>query len=337
MSLGAPLVVTGNDLVDGPVRDQVVHFLNQRSSYHFTQHPDWACAQDPHKFVGIGTVRDGSIVAWTLVRRRRLPLIHLSKYFGARGPVVQDLSVLGQHVANLGQALAADGLYLAFHPYVFDEVGNRMFEELCDLGFVRAPANDMYYKDTLAVDLTRSLQDIRADLRRSVKTQINKSVRLGVTVSRVTSDSDYLRFAKHYSLAMREKRIRVPSKFLALLSTFAASPHGYALQAFWRGESVAGIGLVACGSNLVYEWGYTSSSPEHRTLPLQHALQWQAIQLAKELGFVCYDLGGFWAEAGGDDPINHFKLGFTNVQRTSAGALTLYWRRRLAGLITRFN
>ena len=337
ITAASPLILIGNDFVASAQRDQVVDFLAQQKVYHFTQHPDWARAHDPQDFVGVGTVCDGLLVAWTLVRRRRLPFVRLSKYFGARGPVAQDLNAIPQHVADLARVLSADGLYLALHPYAFGELGRQLSALLRGVGFEQRAADEMYYSATLAIDLTQPLQNIRAGFRRSIKTQINKSARLGVTVTELTSSSDHQQFAQNYALAMRKKGIRTPANLCTLLNIFASSPHGLALQGHWQGEAVAGIGLVACGSNLVYEWGYTSPSPEHRALPLQHALHWQAIQLAKELGFVSYDLGGFWAEAGSGDPINRFKLGFTNEQQTSAEALTLYWRPRLARLITRNN
>lgn len=332
--LSSPLLLTNNQLAHGPLRNRVLQFLARQSVCHYTQHPDWACAHDVKNFIGVGTLANDALVAWTLVRRRRIPVIRLSKYFGERGPVVENPEFLPQHIADLIRVLAPDGLYLALHPFVFAEPGKRLANQLFELGFVRAHNNDKHYGNTLTIDLTVPLETIRAGFRRSLKTQINKAERLGITVTQLSGSADYRDFTQRYVYAMNEKTIRTPSNISSLLNTFAARPHGYALQAHWHGELVAGIGLVSGGRNLVYEWGYTSGHPDHRSLPLQHALHWQAIQLAKKAGFHGYDLGGFWIESGNKNPINLFKLGFGGVPMSSGGALQLYWRQRLSRLLT---
>ena len=61
MTASNPLVVTGEDLIAGGMRDQVVQFIGAQGGYHFTQHPDWACLQNPHDFIGVGTWRCGAL------------------------------------------------------------------------------------------------------------------------------------------------------------------------------------------------------------------------------------------------------------------------------------
>ena len=328
-------VVTGNDLVAGAARDRVLQFLKQQSVYHYTQHPDWACADNPHDFVGVGTTCSDDLVAWTLVRRRRLPIVRLSKYFGGRGPVVADLRVLPQHLTDLSRVLSTDGLYLTLHPYNFGELSGQYETKMLSAGFANSPHPQQFYRDTLTIDLTLPIEVIRARFRKSVKHRINQSSSLGISVIEVVGEESRQRFALDYAAAMRSKSVGIPANFMALLSQFATPPNGYLLQALWSGEPVAGIALVSAGSNIIYEWGYTSPLPEHRRLSLQHALQWHAVQLAKEAGYTCYDWGGYWAELGNDNPINSFKLGFTHEQSNGVEAMTIFWRRRLARMFTR--
>ncbi len=247
--------------------------------------------------------------------------------------MVENPKFLPQHIADLIRVLAPDGLYLALHPFVFAEPGKQLTDQLFELGFERAHHDDKHYGNTLTIDLTLPLETIRAGFRRSLKTQINKAERLGITVTQLSGSADYQDFSQCYVRAMSEKTIQPPPNISSLINTFAASPHGYALQAHWHGKLVAGIGLVSGGRNLVYEWGYTSGHPDHRGLPLQHALHWQAIQLAKETGFHGYDLGGYWIESGNHNSINRFKLGFGGDLQTSSSALNLCWRRHLTSLL----
>lgn len=327
--------LAGAGLVAGPQRDAVIEFLSGQSSYHFSQHPDWACAHNPRDFIGIATLQDNVMRAWTLVRRRRLPVIRRSKYFGERGPVVTDLHLLPQHIRDITAALAEDGLFLALHPYVFGEKGENLDQELTRIGFTPWPGYRQHYDTTLTIDLDQPLTTIRANFRRSVKTQINKAERLGITIRQAREPSDHETFVRAYRTAMRAKGFRSPNNLAMLLGSLATVPRGFTLLACVKDEPVAGIALAGCGHYLVYQWGFTSSEPKHRHLPLHHALHWHAIQAAKQAGYECYDLGGYWADRGDNDPINHFKAGLTRNGPQSCGTpMALPFRRgRLLALL----
>lgn len=332
--LCSPMVLLGADLVRGGSREQVVRFLNQQSNYHFTQHPDWASAQNIKNFIGVGTRREGRLVAWSLIEMRRLPVIRLVKYFGGRGPVLHDSAALAPHIADLTQLLSAEGLYLMIHPYVFGPNAQCLESELNIAGFESTGDYERYYRDTLTIDLTESLEDIRAGFRKSVIRQIKKSTKLGVEVVEVISDSERQQFVTDYSVAMKAKNLGTPGNFPSLLAKVAMSPAGFSLQALWQGRRVAGIALVGSGTNIIYEWGYTSSQPGHRSLPLHHALHWQAIQRAKMEGYTTYDLGGYWSELGDSNPVNRFKLGLSHNQCHGCGPLVLSWRPRISRLVS---
>ena len=329
-----PLVLRGNELAAGESRDQVVGFLSGQRLCHFTQHPDWACLHHADEFVGIGTLLKGQLMAWTLVRIRRIPILRLVKYFAGRGPVVGNISALSQHLIDLVQVLSGDGLYLAMHPYQFEGSAAEIEAALLLGGGVIDSGAEQYYRDTLVIDLTQNLESIRANFRKSVIRQLNKSARVGVTVVEMDSDSDRQQFVTDYTAAMVAKQIAVPDNFQQQLGRFATPEAGFGLQALWRGQRVAGIGLVGCGSTITYEWGYTSADPEHRSLPLHHALQWQAIQQAKALGYHRYDLGGYWSDLGATNPINRFKLGLSSNQQRGCNPYMFCWRPRITRLLS---
>lgn len=323
-----------DDLSSGSSRRLVERFLSSQGAYHFTQHPDWAVANGVGDYIGVATVVDNELIGWTLLRKRKVPLFRVLKYFAERGPVVGELRAVKQHVMDVFSVLESGAIYLTLHPYCFGEFGQKLVDELSVSGFSPEAGSEKHYDQTLLIDLEQDVQGIRSKFRRSVKTQINKATRLGVTISELTSSEEINKFSENYFLSMKQKGIETPINMEKLLQFYSVRPKGFALQAYWQGQPVAGIALVGCGRNLVYQWGYSSQKPEHRGLPLQHGLHWHAIQLAKAAGYIYYDMGGFWRERGDQDPINRFKLGFTDAKVDCGEALAVRWHPLLSKFLT---
>jgi len=82
-------------------------------------------------------------------------------------------------------------------------------------------------------------------------------------------------------------------------------------------EQVLGAILLMRNRNtFIYEWGWIDGNIRQNKIPVMHRLIWHAINFGRKQNCTEIDLGGYWADQGNDDPINHFKLGFSKLTRS---------------------
>jgi len=294
-------------------------FLSGQSELHFHQSLDWyKCHEDVNSFYW-ATTRDDQVVAASLVRARRIPGTGLSVYRVERGPVVETPEDLETHLRLLVEELRRDAVFVSVNPYYHGARGEECAGILKRGGWRPVPRVLSNYQATIVLDLSADIEQIRANLRRSLRTQLNRGGRLGIRIREGTDAVAIDTFVRqHDAMAQRRGLAPIPDGVTRCLAS--ASPGGTPsmrlLIAEHEGQQVAGILLACAGNRAVYEWGVTSEEERHRQLPLSHMLHWDAIMWAKSAGYRYYDFGGYWEERGDQDSINRFKTGFSkNVQR----------------------
>jgi lipid II:glycine glycyltransferase (peptidoglycan interpeptide bridge formation enzyme) len=82
---------------------------------------------------------------------------------------------------------------------------------------------------------------------------------------------------------------------------------------FFENTLVGGNLMVPFGRKLLLEWGAFSEAPKFRKYPLAHLADWESIVWARNNGFQTLDFSGYWLDRGEDDPINHYKSGFSKT------------------------
>ena len=92
----------------------------------------------------------------------------------------------------------------------------------------------------------------------------------------------------------------------------------FLISAHYQGELLGGIVLSTCGGGARYLYG--ASSPRHRKVMPNYALQWAAMQLARERGCHTYDLYGIPPAA---DP-QHPWYGLYRL-KTGFGGQVVHW------------
>lgn len=177
---------------------------------------------------------------------------------------------------------------------------------LADLGFRRKP--EPGYR-TILIDLTRDLDDLRADMRKSWRATLAKAERQSPAPELIWDDhgKPLIPFIGLYLNDKKEKGYSGPSA--ELLQAFGRSfgvtgslPIGIAMA---QGQPAAGVLILRHGGAATYQVGW--SLPAGREMQAHHLLLWDAIGRLKASGVTRFDLGGInETEAGG---VTDFKKG----------------------------
>ena len=284
---------------------------------HYRQHVAVSAAQeDSGNPVYVISYRgSGDIVASSMVIRRRIGTTNYYRLFIDRGPCLAEVAFLASPLAALKYHLRGLGVWLRLNPYFCGDAVIDAHKILRQSGFKRTRSSSGDYQATVSVDLATSDDVLWGQLKSSVRRQIRRSERLGVTVIRDKSGELAASFFDKCYEAAEDKGFGLPGgrraadAYHAMRRT-SAKPALFISQ--HDGRQVAGIALMPAGNRVIYEWGFSGSEPGDRKMPLSHRLHWKAMCWARKSGFLFYDMGGFWVNRGDQDPINRFKLGFSS-------------------------
>jgi lipid II:glycine glycyltransferase (peptidoglycan interpeptide bridge formation enzyme) len=288
--------------------------LLKRQHAHFFQTPQWFnCLRRGEESVVVLTKDVDEVVGSSVIRRRAIPLSGKAIYVIERGPVCVDEHMLEVHLDQLIELLCKDAVAIRISPYPDTRLTVTYEAVLRQLKWKPVGESSHMYDATLIVDLRQDLKAIQANLRRSLRTQLNKAKRTGIIVRHDTGIEDFEQFITGFNAMARDRGLATIKQEIATeLAQLNGRTDG--IQLFvceYDGEIVAGALLIAAGDRIIYRWGFSSESDSHRQLPLSHALHWRAIRWAQENGYRYYDFGGYWEQRGDQDPINRFKLGFS--------------------------
>jgi len=262
----------------------------------------------------ITRLSSGEVVASSLVRRLQTRVYGLIRLSVDRGPCLLNIDYLAPHLEALKRVLRNSGAWLRLNPYTCGECASRADIVLRRSGFTRTRGGAGEYNTTASIDLSRAGGEQWDDFRPSVRRQIRRAEKLDIEVLHDEEGAFAELFFSQCHSAAREKGYGLPGGVDALnvfRALITARPNPVLFVSRYEGRIVAGIALMPAGNRMIYEWGFSGTQPGDRHLPLSHRLHWEAMRWARGKGYAYYDLGGFWANRGEQDPINRFKLGFS--------------------------
>lgn len=295
-------------------------FVAGSSAPSFLQATPWALVKRPNGWRSARIVVDGPagpVGGQVLVRHPR----PLPKGFGyaARGPVAGgtlDAAVLGAFTEAVRRAAAGLGIaHLRIDPELEGPDGS-VAATLRDLGW--RPAPDIQPRKTRIVDLTRTEDELLADLRKKTRQSLHRAQDDGSTV--ISAGPDRLPDF-HRTLAGTMDRVGLPFRTVAFFRDLwdAYAPHGQAMLLLAEtpeGEVVSGTFLVGWGPRIVALYGGTTA--EGRKRNSKYLVNWEAFRRAKAAGYQLYDLWGLPNEG-----ITYFKAGWGGRQVDYVGAWDL--------------
>ena len=254
----------------------------------------------------IGMENNGRLIASAKLVKKQLPM-GKSYFYCGRGPVgITD--ELFNYIKEL--ALRESAMFLRFEPVNEFQISNFKFQI--------SKTIDVQPSQTLILDLTKSEDELLKNMRQKTRYNIRLAEKKGVKI--VESGAE--RFEEFWQLLAStgdrdDFNLHGRSYYRAMLSL--DSSFVKLLFAEDQGKPLAGSLSVFFGDTATYIHG--GSSDENRELMASHALQWQTIKLAKQLGHKYYDWHGIdetkWPG------VTRFKLGFGGEAVTYPGTFDL--------------
>lgn len=165
-------------------------------------------------------------------------------------------------------------------------------------------------RSTLIVDLADSVDQLFARLQKKTRYDVRRSLRMGLRVRPAVSRFDLASFFEVYRSRSEQKRFSGVGKeeFLLLGERLLANPRLGVILISEMGEQLAGGAVILrSGTTAHYTYGAINTLTAG-TMPVSHALIWEAIVWARNCGCSHFDLGGFGSA--GDSGVRHFKAGF---------------------------
>lgn len=234
-------------------------------------------------------------------------------------PVVADLVTAEDQLITLTQALtelaeAENCLFIRVRPQVLHTSATEQLFQTA--GYKSAPMH-LTADLTLQLDLTKSEDELLADMRKNTRYEVRKAEKLGITVQESFDPADIQTFFNH-QLYLAEKHGFVPFS-LEFLQTqfdeFVADRQVSLFHAYDQDQLLASAFIIQFNGEAVYHYGI--STPENAKKPGSYACQWAAIKTAKARGCSRYN---FWGIAPKDQPdhrfagVSLFKRGFGGVE-----------------------
>ena len=171
---------------------------------------------------------------------------------------------------------------------------------------------------TLWLDLTASLEALRAGLHQKWRNRLRQSERQGMRCETRTDKAAFDWLLPRYLADRKAKRYRGPSSAMlsAMADSFSIQNDMLLLRAHLDGDTVAAILLFLHGRAATYQIGWSNS--QGRKSAATNFLLWQAIEILKERGIDWFDLGGIHPDAA--PGLTHFKSGLGGTAYQTIGA-----------------
>jgi len=208
-----------------------------------------------------------------------------------KGPLVQweDVITTAVLLSGLHRVIREEGgVCLTIEPELPDapHLNHRLRE--CDF---RPSVCSIQPRRTVHLDLRPSEEEIQAAMKSKTRYNIRLAERREVKV-RVGDAEDVSTFYSLSQVTSQRDRYGIHSDayYQKAYDLFVPAGQACLLLAEYRRHALAGLMVFACGPRAWYFYG-ASSNEERQRMP-NHALQWAAIQWAKERGCETYDLWG---------------------------------------------
>jgi peptidoglycan pentaglycine glycine transferase (the first glycine) len=201
------------------------------------------------------------------------------------------------------------------------------YELLTDTDTIQPPR-------TVLIDLRPSTDDILMAMKQKTRYNIRLAERKGRDGAPGTAE-DLPIFNRLMRLRPSETLLASTRPTITGPPTNCLPPTAALLLAEYEGQPLAGVMVFACGSKGAYLYG-ASSNEERQRMP-SYAVQWAAMQWAKEKGCTSYDMWGvpdapkpswkttFYRRQDGLWSVYRFKRGFGgDIRRTVGPADRIY-------------
>lgn len=211
--------------------------------------------------------------------------------------------------------------FVRMRPQILEnEKNNKLVESL---GFQNAPMH-LHAELTRQLDLTKSEDQLMAEMRKTTRYEIKQASKLGIKISVSKDPKDLEEF---YNLqketAKRQRFVEFNKRFLQeQFEVFAADNQVLLYTATLNNVKLAQAFIIFYGSEADYHYG--ASTLDGRKYPGAYLIQWQALKEAKKRGITRYNLWGVAPEG----ETNHRFWGVSVFKRGFGGEDISYLHAR---------
>ncbi len=295
-------------------------FLQQRPETNFLQSWNWGVFH--HKLgkltFPIGLFEGDTQIAAAMVIKEEAKR---GKYLTVAGGPILDwsrtdyLEVLCTVLKDLAKKEGCQ--FVRIRPQEIDSPELR--KTVQTLGFTESPMH-VTADLTLQLDLTKSEDQLLAEMRKNTRYEVRQAEKLGITVKQ-SEDAAEIETFYEYQLELAKKHHFVPFSYSFLYEQFVTFAEDHQVQlfhAFHEDKLLASAFILFYHGEAVYHYGI--STPANDKLPGSYACQWAAIKWAKEQSGLRYN---FWGIAPQDQP-NHRFSGVSLFKRGFGGQEVQY-------------
>jgi len=268
------------------------------------EHYDW------EKEFKIWRSRSGSIdaAAMILTRTRKMtslgPTVRIS--YVPHGPIMdwKNESLRDTVLADLiADAEKNDAVFIKADPRVitaeglsgeetFRQIENSQLvvADLLDKGWIPSQ-QQIQYKNTFWIDLSKSEDDLLAEMKQKTRYNVRLAGRRGVRVKELDANELEILYKMYAETAVRDGFIIRPKEYyLDLWKLMMEGEKAVPFLATVEDDPVAGLILFHFAEKSYYFYGM--STEKHREKMPNYLLQWEAIKKSKAFGCKIYDLWG---------------------------------------------
>lgn len=262
----------------------------------------WQSGVDPRAFPGVGRLvllKDGTAVAAAETRLFTLPLTSTGIAYLRWGPLWRrrGAETDPEHFRQALRALRNEyvgrrGMILRLNPRLFVEDHAACERILAEEGFSE-PGSSSQAEKTLVMDLSPSLEELRAGLDKKWRNCLSKAERGGLTVTIGTGPDLFREFRGIYAQMLERKQFAPSADLDAHVRLQGLLPESGKLTVIIAradGEPCAGAICSAMNDTALYLFGATNDVGM-RTCG-SYLVQWEAVKLLRQRGVREYDLHG---------------------------------------------
>lgn len=272
----------------------------------------------------VAVMDEGEVIGLADVRIRKLPVLRLGIAYVNGGPLVRRENGRDrERLERCLQALTEEYIERRrFTLRVRPPMGSREWNEV-QAGCLAAAGYGLTTRvpryRTLVVDLDRSLEELRKNLKQKWRNGLNQAERNDLVLTRGTSLDLFTQFSTLFDEMLRRKPFHVelgPSFYRGVQERSAAEEKLHiGIVKGQDGSLLAGQVTSLLGDTCVYILG--ASSERGMQLKASYLLQWNIMTVAREHGCRWYDLGGIDPE--NNPGVFHFKRGVGGSDETAPG------------------
>lgn len=273
-------------------------FISSSSSGNFRQTTYWGNIKSfsgwiPQYYL---LKKDGKIIAVSSLLVRRMPVVPFSLIYCCRGPVVDwsDCEACKVLFNNLKQVLFDNnGFCLRLDPEPCLDVPSQEVT-LFNHGLLKLKERVTTWNRnlyTVRIFLDANKDELFTRMRRTHRQNINKSIKLGVSVSTgLASDDRNIFFRLMSGLeGKRNSLIHSEQYYHNIYDTIIGEGSGYFIKALYQGQVISGLIVIILGGRA---WAvFIANDYEYRKLMPNKLLLWEAIKLARNNGCKFIDFG----------------------------------------------